>query len=149
MKRKISSKVLLIAFLGLLFHGMVPHHHHDDISVGAEQSQSFTNASCDSDDLHQYMQETCEIGNVQLFDNHHECPHHFHTCVVAEFEIIPTTNAQFSLEKSKISKSELQKSNSLASHYRSYLKIGYSDKLIQIPELHFQGIKLLRAHPIA
>jgi hypothetical protein len=80
-KRKISAIFLLISFLGILTHDLIPHHHYD----GKESIVKLVHSHADADN--QDEENICSPSESLNADGHQQCAHHLHKCPSKDFEL--------------------------------------------------------------
>lgn len=143
-KQKISAIVLLFAFLGILAHDMMPHHHHDGNNSVALHVEQHDHEDCHSNHDNDLTvefeeEEICEAEN-------HNCPHELHNCTIQVYD------ASRSVSSEQSSKKKVQQ-NLFVSSYTANLPTTSKLKHL-LPEgiLHTENIYLsnssLRAPPV-
>ena len=84
MKRRSNSYLLLLVFLSLVFHDMIPHHEE---FVFDSDGYDHILTHCSSEELVLSSTESCNFHVEEEAGHHDSCPPHFHKCTVNEFDV--------------------------------------------------------------
>lgn len=101
-KQKISAIILLISFIGILAHDMMPHHHHhDDSNSIALSTENHDHAECHAEHHAEYTNintQHSESEQITQSDKHH-CPHELHNCAVQVYDASRSISAEQASKK--------------------------------------------------
>ena len=138
-KQKTSSVLLLFSFFGLLIHDLMPHHHHEDRVNGVHFIYYHIQTYCDSEEEHLPSDIQCDFEENRISDIHHECPHHFHNCIIKDFQINPSNRSELPSSRNRISESGLCRSINFLQTYQFCINVANSDRVFHILKLGIQG----------
>ena len=88
MKRKIYSISLLLSFIVVLGHLIVPHHHHESSNTDNSSKNIHQTHSHEHNGTHHHHHESEEPENESEDNADSGFPQHFHFSVTNDFDII-------------------------------------------------------------
>jgi len=89
MKQRVSAIILLLSFIGVMAHDMLPHHHHDDYNISETH---IDNDKHDHDKCNHSSNDSNELTIKASHENH--CPHELHNCTTSYYNVSRVSNQQ-------------------------------------------------------